>query len=236
MRSTKAGAKTPATPTTAKRHRGGADRSTKAGAKTPATQAQIPGGLDGVARSTKAGAKTPATHETKVGERRIGLGAQRRPGPKPRRHNACSARFQLTRLRSTKAGAKTPATHDHELCQHHQPDRAQRRPGPKPRRHNSPFRCELAPGITAQRRPGPKPRRHQPMRTGCMKINPAQRRPGPKPRRHLPAVCIVQLARLRSTKAGAKTPATRQRVVSISLVVTSLNEGRGQNPGDTIDC
>ena len=86
--------------------------------------------------------------------------------------------------RSTKAGARTPAT----LGQ-----------GPSIRR---PLR-------SAQRRPGREPRRH---REPC---------PGGRKRR------------ARSTKAGARTPATRGARRDCPRTARPLNEGRGANPGDT---
>ena len=39
----------------------------------------------------------------------------------------------------------------------------------------------------------------------------------------------------RSTKAGARTPATRNRGGHFRPAVQPLNEGRGANPGDTRD-
>ena len=62
----------------------------------------------------------------------------------------------------------------------------------------------------------------------------AQRRPGREPRRHAPAhPASVAVRPDRSTKAGARTPATPARPSRASGGRCSLNEGRGANPGDT---
>ena len=158
---------------------------------------------------------------------------------------------------------------------------AQRRPGPRPRRH--PFHALPAPTSSiAQRRPGPRPRRHEATRTSASATVAAQRRPGPRPRRHAGAVVPDRPHGLRSTKAGAETPATHAARTSlvgntrpaqrrpgprprrhVSLFIhrvfsqpaqrrpgprprrhsrawsearsasTALNEGRGRDPGDT---
>ena len=86
-------------------------RSTKAGASTPATP-----GLRALQvwlvpnRSTKAGASTPATLVNGTHELRVVLPAQRRPERQPRRHIDGCVRSVRSSLRSTKAGASTPAT------------------------------------------------------------------------------------------------------------------------------
>ena len=134
-------------------------RSTKAGAETPATRYDPPHRRIQIgARSTKAGAETPATppagpcdsatsyalnegrgrdpgdtrsdhaddqatigaqrrpgprprRHIEMGERAGGFQhAQRRPGPRPRRHPVLAPLELLVVRRSTKAGAETPAT------------------------------------------------------------------------------------------------------------------------------
>ena len=86
-------------------------RSTKAGAETPATQVEKPPFGSGVIpRSTKAGAETPATPGVQGLASHDGNLAQRRPGPRPRRHYGGLIRDDRVRVRSTKAGAETPAT------------------------------------------------------------------------------------------------------------------------------
>ena len=90
------------------------------------------------------------------------------------------------------------------------------------------YSCE-----SAQRRPGPRPRRH-----GCMQLLKcsifcAQRRPGPRPRRHLYLIERMFFRMVRSTKAGAETPATPSWARSTRTSRSPLNEGRGRDPGDT---
>ena len=111
VRSTKAGAETPATPDPESgvlplAH----GRSTKAGAETPATPLRIEAPLIlQEPRSTKAGAETPATrdryrrHEAD-GRRSTKAGAETPATPCAVRGNLRAGR------RSTKAGAETPAT------------------------------------------------------------------------------------------------------------------------------
>ena len=62
----------------------------------------------------------------------------------------------------------------------------------------------------------------------------AQRRPGHQPRRHPKhgaLWCVIWIER--STKAGASTPATLSIAGLCRARSTTLNEGRGINPGDT---
>ena len=110
----------------------------------------------------------------------------------------------------------------------------------------------------AQRRPGPKPRRHQKAASDCHPSwptlnegrgqNPGDtclamrgstsgaplnegrgQNPGDTPTRCSKCkVCVT-----RSTKAGAKTPATPDPPGAPRPRPVALNEGRGQNPGDT---
>ena len=109
-RSTKAGAKTPATRRRPAKIRAIQSRSTKAGAKTPATLVCDAFTIGFVSRSTKAGAKTPATQPGRSRLPWLQNRAQRRPGPKPRRHFGGFHVMAGLQVRSTKAGAKTPAT------------------------------------------------------------------------------------------------------------------------------
>jgi len=159
--------------------------------------------------------------------------AQRRPGPEPQRHglrrgaasardpalnegrgpNPSDTRFGVSCLapldgRSTKAGARTPAT---------PPSRAGRRSA-----------------FHAQRRPGPEPQRHKNPMLAALGLYLAQRRPGPEPQRHAADLEKVAAAAGRSTKAGARTPATRLTAhFRLQHLRAPLNEGRGPNPSDT---
>ena len=170
-------------------HRPNLDRSTKAGARTPATRVtplwravptplnegrgthpgdtrllQFPAHCARQRRSTKAGARTPATLAQSY------------------------VRFAVP-FRSTKAGARTPATrpmggrarrwgstlnegrgtHPGDTCippgspLPFGPSIAQRRPGHAPRRHSGITAPMWRQIFTAQRRPGHAPRRHSPV-------------------------------------------------------------------------
>ena len=134
--------------------------------------------------------------------------AQRRPGREPRRHLQPEAPEVGERPRSTKAGARTPAT-------------------PSSSRRRSPPSC------SAQRRPGREPRRHARRPTSVGVTATAQRRPGREPRRHRPRGEAPPEGDHRSTKAGARTPATLHPARQLPHVAAALNEGRGANPGDT---
>ena len=85
----------------------------------------------------------------------------------------------------------------------------------------------------AQRRPGREPRRHTTLRTARQRFVCAQRRPGREPRRHRPVSRSESHVHIRSTKAGARTPATPGPPSRRSRAPSPLNEGRGANPGDT---
>ena len=211
-RSTKAGARTPATRVTRcsshalsdaaqrrpgrepRRHRElrlavgwRAHRSTKAGARTPATprgNREVPGAL---ARSTKAGARTPATPGGHEGGRTMPWG------------------------RSTKAGARTPAT---------RADAGRGRPAasgalnegrganPGDTRDDRP---NMFAGYRAQRRPGREPRRHprhrHPDRWRRFALNEGR---GANPGDTRIRQALADTGLDRSTKAGARTPATRR--------------------------
>ncbi len=138
-------------------------RSTKAGVETPATAPRrssrcppTPGSLnegrgrnpgdsrvrrEAVAphaspRSTKAGVETPATAPSSGAGRKEHVGAQRRPGSKPRRQEGGLQEALPVCARSTKAGVETPATAVPPAADPPSRYRAQRRPGSKPRRQN----------------------------------------------------------------------------------------------------
>ena len=110
---------------------------------------------------------------------------------------------------------------------------AQRRPGREPRRHWLPALINVLARI-AQRRPGREPRRH----LAALGVAGADARRSTKAGARTPAT-LPALAHQgldlggRSTKAGARTPATRLRSTCTHLRSPPLNEGRGANPGDT---
>ena len=243
-RSTKAGASTPATPGAYRGLRGVAvhERSTKAGASTPATRSDEPSDSLRWSRSTKAGASTPATLGRQPLNPLVGAVRSTKAGAStPATHELLLIRIGILR-RSTKAGASTQAT-----------------------RMGSPR--VLPDVVSAQRRPERQPRRHEPWR-GRTKETPrvAQRRPERQPRRH--PVSLPRLATgpwalnegrsvnpgdtqdgadmparrsIRSTKAGASTPATpvrghpelafgpaRSTKAGASTPATLLNYAKGQ--------
>ena len=121
-------------------------------------------------------------------------------------------------------------------------------------------RVRSKPHSAAQRRPGREPRRHLKYAAPVVRTDArrAQRRPGREPRRHAASTCQPPRCTAlnegwganpgdtawrstegrspdRSTKAGARTPATRptRSTRNTGVAVVSLNEGRGANPGDT---
>ena len=134
--------------------------------------------------------------------------AQRRPGPRPRRHGSSRPQNRLGRDRSTKAGAETPATLPPLPTKSWVRFAAQRRPGPRPRRHGDgrPSRWDQgrrstkAGAETPATPPSshPRSRRSTPLNEGRgrdpgdttnrgsapRRFSHAQRRPGPRPRRH----------------------------------------------------
>ena len=112
--------------------------------------------------------------------------------------------------RSTKAGAETPATALGDAFEvAHGVARSTKAGAETPATVPTPARPPLTSGL-AQRRPGPKPRRQDPGRL-------------PK----------GGSDRERSTKAGAETPATAPCTRPMMTSGSTLNEGRGRNPGDS---
>ena len=185
-------------------------------------------------RSTKAGAETPATPASDVTMYSSDEPAQRRPGPRPRRHrslvNQTSARFSdaqrrpgprprrhwqspsphLTNCtRSTKAGAETPATHLWSTLHSMRNDRSTKAGAETPATRRRPARPRRSPGTLNEGRG------RDPGDTGNFG----------RGRRRLQD---------RSTKAGAETPATLAASAGRSgRSLRALNEGRGRDPGDT---
>ena len=233
-RSTKAGARTPATRVVCLALVAGEARSTKAGSRTPATR---PCALDreaGEARSTKAGARTPATPPRARPPDTPAPAAQRRPGREPRRHGGRVDRVVGVADRSTKAGARTPATHTPVGSSPSLPPCAQRRPGREPRRHQNRREAVRSASLCAQRRPGREPRRHRtpPLDSpgaGRRSTKAGSRTPATREDRE-----VASAGHVRSTKAGSRTPATLTgRGARGRAGRPALNEGRVANPGDT---
>ena len=183
-------------------------------------------------RSTKAGAETPATRHSFTASQNWTWPAQRRPGPRPRRHRRGLHVHVLVRVRSTKAGAETPATRVHAVAQMFDFLRSTKAGAETPA---TPLfdRTDVLPDGTLNEGRGRDP---------GDTLNPgrlpeptiiAQRRPGPRPRRHIVGYAHIQLWG-RSTKAGAETPATLASCRIATPASAPLNEGRGRDPGDTI--
>ena len=134
--------------------------------------------------------------------------AQRRPGPRPRRHMTASPLMLAALDRSTKAGAETPATPFTLTTYYRVCDDAQRRPGPRPRRHDA-DRAAGEGSDRAQRRPGPRPRRHEPVATEAVDLVVRSTKAGAEtPATPLSIGSVRVNSVSRSTKAGAETPAT----------------------------
>ena len=248
-RSTKAGARTPATPTAARWLRSlGLPRSTKAGARTPATR-----------RRNRAGPK--ATRDR--------IAAQRRPGREPRRHGWSPRVMGRLRVSLNEGRGANPGDTTHgqgaTVLAHRSalnegrganpgdtlarcrgsassahPAALNEGRGANPgdtdghgRRGRRPLSTPLNEGRGAN--PGDTRREVSPAELAAAAH--AQRRPGREPRRHLRLPFDSSPSRAqRSTKAGARTPATRD-VLSRKPSATCqapLNEGRGANPGDTV--
>ena len=184
-RSTKAGARTPATRGVPRRPPPRAARSTKAGARTPATQRRAVASCAVMATAQRRPGREPRRHAPGASLTRSTPDfAQRRPGREPRRHPVQHHPHLARPHRSTKAGARTPATLAHvpvRAARHSRSTKAgartpatpaaaargevdsrtaQRRPGREPRRHLRPSSLRLLTRLIAQRRPGREPRRH----------------------------------------------------------------------------
>ena len=189
-----------------------------------------------VVRSTKAGASTPATLGTFWVVAGSAMDAQRRPGPQPRRHDRHRHDTVGGSLdRSTKAGASTPATQVRALVNPDAEDHRSTKAGASTpaTRHKT---LVIFDGIDAQRRPGPQPRRHA---CGPGVVAAILQHRSTKAGASTPATPVEEVGGglvvvARSTKAGASTPATPGASRWRRSGSTSLNEGRGLNPGDTI--
>ena len=234
LRSTKAGAGTPATREPGRRRHGAEGRSTKAGAGTPATLAVSAAVATPVGAAQRRPGPEPRLHDTIQADHRAGEHAQRRPGPEPRLHAHWAP--------------PSPSTWS----------TAQRRPGPEPRLHLRRGRESCArPGALNEgrgRNPGytwhgaARPTRWKPLNEGRGR-NPGYTGPRRRGRRASGTLnegrgrnpgytgrdsVRVRIPRQRSTKAGAGTPATHgQQRADVRPQFNPLNEGRGRNPGYT---
>ncbi len=135
--------------------------------------------------------------------------AQRRPGHEPRQHN-CVTDHIPDGLNAQRRPGHEPRQHPSGKLGSHLAMVAQRRPGHEPRQHEVRAAVVADPPAGAQRRPGHEPRQHAEASSRVvMKFRHAQRRPGHEPRQHGHCPWPVLGIEPRSTKAGARTPATR---------------------------
>ena len=256
-------------------------RSTKAGARTPATRHPFVGRRDDRLRSTKAGARTPATRsrsrtnhrrysalnegrgthpgDTDSGKRPsfFACSAQRRPGHAPRRHHPTGHRIRPSDAIAQRRPGHAPRRHQWQIRQ----CRivlwyAQRRPGHAPRRHgyrlpwrnvrSGPLnegrgthpgdtrrnsRHSMAPA-SAQRRPGHAPRRHADSRRWPRPAGPLNEGRGTHP-----GDTTMPSRKLGHSNSAQRRPghAPRRHAPGFAAAAASrsLNEGRGTHPGDT---
>ena len=132
--------------------------------------------------------------------------AQRRPGREPRRHAARLTDAAVLETLNEGRGAN-PGDTCRAAVAGRRPGPAQRRPGREPRRHNPPL-CSTGSPTAAQRRPGREPRRHGRLVAHACVCRVRSTKAGARTPATLPPPDEVVGAALRSTKAGARTPAT----------------------------
>ena len=139
--------------------------------------------------------------------------AQRRPEPKPRRHQGSLKRSWPWSIPLNEGRSRNPGDTRPWRCACARLVHAQRRPEPKPRRHTNTGIGSIAngPPLNEGRSRNPGDTRGHEMEPQARAL--AQRRPEPKPRRH-GRDCDSRLC----ARSG------------------SLNEGRSRNPGDTANC
>ena len=89
---------------------GDVERSTKAGAETPATRSRAAWRWRPSRALNEGRGREPRRHQASTTLTEDFTPAQRRPGPRPRRHGPRDHPLELQHPRSTKAGAETPAT------------------------------------------------------------------------------------------------------------------------------
>ena len=209
-RSTKAGARTPATPPLFDARRQSLPRSTKAGARTPATLVAAASYCTTHPIAQRRPGREPRRHSRMANSTACtGSVAQRRPGREPRRHRLHGKGALRGERRSTKAGARTPATLPGLPAGGRARDRSTkagaRTPGDTTTSGGRPSLLFIA-----QRRPGREPRRHSPQPTPPFRAPaPLNEGRGANPGDTLAVDRSPRGPRPRSTKAGARTPATR---------------------------
>ena len=231
-RSTKAGTEAPATPELESPRARPGLRSTKAGTEAPATLVvDLAPDVEGVGAQQRPGPKPRQHSELPADHATDNVLAQQRPGPKPRQHGSELAGLVLGPERSTKAGTEAPATQSGADNTPAGTNRAQQRPGPKPRQH-----VDSASGAARHPRRSTKAGTEAPATpsapaaTATLALGVAQQRPGPKPRQHVQVGVGPAAVHLRSTKAGTEAPATRGSESSSLSSCTSAQQRPGPKP------
>ena len=234
LRSTKAGARTPATPGLAESALADAATLNEGRGANPGYTRDSPRDCETSERSTKAGARTPATLVGADGADHR-LPAQRRPGREPRRHSGPPSSIQPWGRTLNEGRGANPGDTLRRAGLSGKPVGAQRRPGREPRRHGDRLRVPLLPlprstkagartpatlrgrtgddaiPIDAQRRPGREPRRHVALWFQGVLIWLAQRRPGREPRRHSRIAPIAARCRPAAQRRPGREPRRHSR-------------------------
>ena len=206
------------------------DRSTKAGAQTPATPAsRLRADSLNKGRSANPGDTASPAGDTLA----CGI-AQQRPERKPRRHSVSALPLAMT-LAAQQRPERKPRRHlPRSRIPAHPRRTLNKGRSANPGDTRTVLSIFLTPFSSAQQRPERKPRRHAQSVHSMAALAVAQQRPERKPRRHLRMHTErVQTEMIRSTKAGAQTPATPGGHGFPRLPGRSLNKGRSANPGDT---
>ena len=207
-------------------------RSTKAGARTPATRWCRCRPSRGAAPLNEGRGTHPGDTASSAAETILSATAQRRPGHAPRRHVAQRRQPEHIHARSTKAGARTPATRHSRGPSPRWMCVAQRRPGHAPRRHalrSTRSRAGAALNEGRGTHPGDTAHSRAP-KAAPWPLNEGR---GTHPGDTLRQSLFPHRPYARSTKAGARTPATRAGRSRRRPAESPLNEGRGTHPGDT---
>ena len=160
--------------------------------------------------------------------------AQRRPGREPRRHPRAAGRRRSRRDPLNEGRGANPGDTARRLGRTPAESGSLnegRGANPGDTANASEHHRSRSPTLNEGRGANPGDTSLTPLTSDCDPT--AQRRPGREPRRHPPRPAGRFAAAVRSTKAGARTPATRGCAPTGRSRRRSLNEGRGANPGDT---
>ena len=211
----------------------GSLRSTKAGAFTPATHADLSAGALEPGHAQRRPGRSPRRHRCPLLRRGHRLDAQRRPGRSPRRHVVALRKSRLQDPIAQRRPGRSPRRHQTAIAAVEAERHAQRRPGRSPRRHR---RLRRSDGARVDR--STKAGAFTPATLSVVERVPLVEGRSTKAGAFTPATRArvrvrARLAAARSTKAGAFTPATPGWSRRVGPPDTTLNEGRGVHPGDT---